>query len=323
MQIQEAKKICDEIVETINQNIIGKSDTVKKLIIALIANGHVLFEDYPGLGKTQLVKLISQIIGLKYKRIQFTPDLLPADITGAYLFDLKKQEFIMREGPIFSQLVLADEINRAPPKTQAALLEAMGESQVSIEGNTFHLSPPFWVIATQNPIELEGTFGLPEAQLDRFLVRLRLGYPEHPDEQKIISNRILRKHDQMFVDKLIDAEQFLEIQNIVESVIVVPDILKYIVDIVQATRDHEKLEIGASPRGSLALLALARASAVFNGRNYVIPEDVKEFIVPALAHRVIVKSSEWLGGMASDIIIEEIMSRVVAPRKDISYEKLK
>ena len=191
---------------------------------------------------------------------------------------------------------------------------------MSIEGNTFHLKPPFWVIATQNPIELEGTFGLPEAQLDRFLVRLRLGYPEGDEEQKIISNRIARKQDVMIVNKLLEAEQFMELQQLTESVTVVPDILKYIVNIVQATRTHDKLEVGASPRGSLALLALSRASAVFHGRNYVIPEDVKVFAVPALAHRLILKSSEWLGGNVVEEIIEEILSKTVAPRKDIQYE---
>ena len=323
MQSEEAKKICEEITDLINQHIIGKHETVKKLIIALIANGHVLFEDFPGLGKTQLVKLVSQIIGLNFKRIQFTPDLLPADITGAYIFDLKQQEFILREGPIFSQLILADEINRAPPKTQSALLEAMGESQVSIEGRTFSLKPPFWVIATQNPIEIEGTFALPEAQLDRFLVRLNLGYPSFTDEQTIMSNRMLRKQELMIVEKKIEIEQFMEIQKMVEEVTVVPDILKYIVDIVHATRSHEKLEVGASPRGSLALLALSRASAVFHGRTFVTPEDVKDFIVPALAHRIILKSSEWLGGSASEAIIEDIISKTVAPRKDISFENLK
>lgn len=321
MELQEVNKICLEISETINKFIIGKPDIVKKLLIGLLANGHILFEDFPGLGKTQLVKLISQIIGLDFKRIQFTPDLLPADITGSYVYDLKNQEFILRQGPIFSQLVLADEINRAPPKTQAALLEAMGESQVSIEGKTFILEPPFWVIATQNPIELEGTFGLPEAQLDRFMMRLRLGYPSVDQEQLIISNRILRKQDKMIVEKKIEASEFLELQKLVETVTVVPDILKYIVNIVQETRNHEKLEVGSSPRGSLALLALARASAIYNGRSYVIPEDVKEFAVPALAHRIILHSSEYLGGAQSDEIIMEILNRTVAPRKDISFEK--
>ena len=321
MEIQDVQKICNEIADTINQFIIGKSDVVEKLLIGLLANGHILFEDFPGLGKTQLVKLISQIVGLNFKRIQFTPDLLPADITGSYIFDLKNQEFILREGPVFSQLVLADEINRAPPKTQAALLEAMGESQVSIEGNAFFLNPPFWVIATQNPIELEGTFGLPEAQLDRFMMRLRLGYPTSDQEQVIIENRMKRREDKMTLTKQIDSSDFIHFQKLVETVTVVPDILGYIVNIVQATREHEKLEVGSSPRGSLALLALSRASAVYHGRSYVIPEDVKTFAVPALGHRVILKSSEWLGGSHADQIIQEILNKTVAPRKDISFVK--
>ena len=221
LDFEEASSICNSICNVINQNIIGKEDIVKKVLVALIANGHILFEDYPGLGKTQLAKLISQIIDLQFKRVQFTPDLLPADITGAYIFDLKQQEFFLRKGPIFTQLILADEINRAPPKTQAALLEAMGESQVTIEGNTFKMEKPFWVIATQNPIELEGTFGLPEAQLDRFIVKLRLGYPETSDENKIISNRMIRKKEEMTVESLIDAKTFLEIQNLIEEIDVV------------------------------------------------------------------------------------------------------
>lgn len=320
MEIQEVQNICGSIADSLNKFIIGKSDVVEKLLIGLLANGHIIFEDYPGLGKTQLVKLISQIIGLNFKRIQFTPDLLPADITGSYVFDLKDQEFVLREGPIFSQLVLADEINRAPPKTQAALLEAMGESQVSIEGKTFILPPPFWVIATQNPIELEGTFGLPEAQLDRFLMRLRLGYPTLDQELVIMENRMVRKEDKMTVATKIDASTFLEFQKLVEEIKVAPDILKYIANIVQATRNHEKLEVGSSPRGSLALLSLARASALFHGRSYVIPEDVKEFAVAALGHRVILRSSEWLGGLDSDEIIREILTKIIAPRKDLSLE---
>lgn len=320
LDIKEASEICQKIVSQINELIIGKESIVKKVLISLIANGHILFEDYPGLGKTQLAKLFSQVIDLQFKRIQFTPDLLPADITGAYIFDLKNQEFFLRKGPIFSQLILADEINRAPPKTQAALLEAMGEFQVTIEGNTFKLERPFWVIATQNPIELEGTFGLPEAQLDRFLVRLRLGYPEIKDENIIVSNRISRQKDEMNLEKMIDAQKFLEIQSLVETVEVHQDIISYITEIVSATRSHKKIEIGASPRGSLALLALSRASALYDGRNYVTPEDVKEFAVPALGHRVILKSAEWLEQKYSDSIIDEILTKVTAPRKDINIE---
>lgn len=320
MDIKEASLICQKIFDEINQNIIGKETIVKKVLIALLANGHILFEDYPGLGKTQLVKLFSQVIDLKFKRIQFTPDLLPADITGAYIYDLKQQEFFLRKGPIFSQLVLADEINRAPPKTQAALLEAMGESQVTIEGNTFKMDNPFWVIATQNPIELEGTFGLPEAQLDRFLIRLRLGYPNNEEENRIISNRILRKNDQMTVKQILTSDQFLEMQKLVETVEIVPDIINYISNIVQATRSNKRLEIGASPRGSLGLLSLSRASALVNGRSYVIPEDVKDFAVAALGHRIILKTNEYIEGRFSDEIINDIISRIVAPRKDIQLE---
>lgn len=317
LDIQQASTLCQKVFSNINENIIGKETIVRKVLVALLANGHILFEDYPGLGKTQLVKLIAQSIDLDFRRIQFTPDLLPADITGSYIYSIKDQTFSLRKGPIFSQLILADEINRAPPKTQSALLEAMGEFQVTIEGNTLELENPFRVIATQNPIELEGTFGLPEAQLDRFLVRLRLGYPDKDQETKILTNRISRKKDEMRVENVLDGNTFLEMQKLTESVEIVQDIIDYITNIVFATRSHNKIEVGASPRGSLALIALARANALVNGRNYVIPEDVKEFAVPALSHRIILKASEWQEQFFSDAIIEEILSKVTAPRKDI------
>lgn len=316
--VTEAHQLCKNIVAEINKLIIGKEDVVKNVLIALLADGHILFEDYPGLAKTLLTKLFSQAIDVDFKRIQFTPDLLPADITGANVFDLKNQEFVLRKGPLFSQIVLADEINRAPPKTQSALLESMEEYQVTIEGDTFPLKTPFWVIATQNPIELEGTFSLPEAQMDRFLVRLRIGYPNSEDENKILENRIFRKNKTIKLSKpIVTAEKMIAMQRSVENITIVPDLISYITRIVQATRKHPKLEIGASPRGSLALLQLARASALFHGRSYVTPQDIKSLVIPALAHRVILKTGEWLGGLAAEAVIEEILANVVAPRKDI------
>ncbi|MHA2362875.1 MAG: AAA family ATPase [Candidatus Hodarchaeales archaeon] len=318
MSISEASNNCKNIVTEINNFIVGKGEVIEKVMIALLADGHILFEDFPGLAKTMLTKLFAQSIGADFKRIQFTPDLLPADITGAYIFDLKNQEFILRKGPIFTQIVLADEINRAPPKTQSALLESMQEYQVTIEGQTFMLDTPFWVIATQNPIELEGTFGLPEAQMDRFLVRLRVGYPSETEEIKILDNRIKRKHKDMNITKaIINPIIMHDMQQLVEEINIVPDLLSYITRIVQATREHPKLEIGVSPRGSLALLQLSRASALYHGRNYVTPEDIKTFVLPALAHRVILKTGEWLGGLAAESIIRDVITKVVAPRKDI------
>jgi MoxR-like ATPase len=318
ISISEASNNCKNIVTEINNFIVGKGEVIEKVMIALLADGHILFEDFPGLAKTMLTKLFAQSIGADFKRIQFTPDLLPADITGAYIFDLKNQEFILRKGPIFTQIVLADEINRAPPKTQSALLESMQEYQVTIEGQTFMLDTPFWVIATQNPIELEGTFGLPEAQMDRFLVRLRVGYPSETEEIKILDNRIKRKHKDMNITKaIINPIIMHDMQQLVEEINIVPDLLSYITRIVQATREHPKLEIGVSPRGSLALLQLSRASALYHGRNYVTPEDIKTFVLPALAHRVILKTGEWLGGLAAESIIRDVITKVVAPRKDI------
>lgn len=317
--IAETKEHCSKIIAELSQFIVGKDDVLKKVMISLLADGHILFEDFPGLAKTMLTKLFAQAIGVDFKRIQFTPDLLPADITGAYIFDLKNQEFILRKGPIFSQIVLADEINRAPPKTQSALLESMEEYQVTIEGQTFLLKTPFWVIATQNPIELEGVFSLPEAQMDRFLLRLHLGYPSEMDEIKILTNRIHRKKKNMDITQpIITPEIMFKMQRLVEEIVIVPDLLTYITHIVQATRSHPKLEIGCSPRGSLALLQLSKASALFHGRDYVTPDDIKTFAISALAHRVVLKTGEWLGGLAAETIIEEIVGKIVAPRKDIS-----
>ena len=321
LDVQEVSRISQNICNTISQFIIGKEKVIQKVMIALLADGHILFEDFPGLAKTLMARLFSESINADFKRVQFTPDLLPSDITGAYIYNQKVQEFEFRKGPLHTNILLADELNRSPPKTQAALLEAMQEYQITIEGTTFKLKPPFWVIATQNPIELEGTFGLPEAQVDRFLVRLRIGYPNDEEEVKILENRISRQTREMHIkNPIITLEEMLKMQNVIEKVKIVPDIIKYITTIVQATRVHPKLEIGASPRGSLALLNLSRASAVFHGRDYVTPEDVKEFAIPALAHRVILKSGEWLGGIAAESIILDILGKIIAPRKDIKVE---
>ena len=275
MDVNQVAEKSQQICEEISNYIIGKDDVIKRVMIALLANGHILFEDFPGLAKTLLSKLFSQAIsGAEFKRVQFTPDLLPSDITGSYIYNQKIQEFEFRKGPIHCNIFLADELNRAPPKTQSALLEAMQEYQVTVEGNTFLLNQPFFVIATQNPIELEGTFGLPEAQIDRFLVRLRMGYPTDNNEVEILQKRVDRKSNEIFLKPIITVQELLEMQKAVETVKIVPTLLEYIIKIVTATRSHSKVEIGASPRGSLALLSLARASAAFHGRKYVIPEDI-------------------------------------------------
>ena len=276
MDVKEVSVTCNRIIDAISEHIIGKGLVIKQVMVSILADGHILFEDVPGLAKTLIAKLFSEAIKGDFKRIQFTPDLLPADVTGSYIFSQKTQEFELRKGPIFTNILLADELNRAPPKTQASLLEAMQEYQTTIEGHTFTLEKPFFVMATQNPIELEGTFGLPEAQVDRFLVRLRVGYPNHDEEITILENRIERKQKDIHLkEAIITTEKLLEMQRAVEQVKVVPDILKYITTIVRETRNHPKVELGSSPRGSLSLLALARANAALEGLDYVITEDVK------------------------------------------------
>ncbi len=319
MKIEKAKKRCEEILDSIGEIFVGKQDTVKKVLCASLANGHVLFEDYPGLGKTLLTKLLSKTIGCKWKRIQFTPDLMPADIIGTRVWQPGKAEFKLEKGPIFSNVILADEINRATPKTQAALLEAMEEKQVTIEGTLHKLKSPFFVLATQNPLELEGTYPLPEAQLDRFLIKLSLGYMDkQEDEIRILKRRINWKADDPSeeVKNVMTQDNFREIQEEVENSIFVHDnILEYIVRIVRKTREHPKIEVGASPRGGLALLRLSRAMALIEGRDFVIPEDVKTFVKDALSHRVILSSEHMLEGIRADDILKEITENVEAPRK--------
>jgi MoxR-like ATPase len=283
-------------------------------MLAVLTNSHILFEDYPGLAKTLLARSFAMSMGCYFSRIQFTPDLLPADITGTYIYNMKSGDFELRKGPVFTNVLLADEINRAPPKTQAALLEAMQERQTTLDGKTHPLQNPFIVMATQNPIEYEGVYPLPEAQLDRFLVRIRLGYPTRAEEVEIMRRRMTRGHEDVALDAVADSDTILDLQKTVEGIHVDDDVLGYVADIVQATRTQRQIEIGASPRGSLAIFKLSRARAVFHGRDYVIPDDVKDVAAPALVHRLIMKSESWVKGTNPNHVLDDILKTIPVPR---------
>jgi MoxR-like ATPase len=305
-----------EVVSTLGRIVMGKDEVIERIFAGILANGHVLIEDYPGLAKTLIARLVSQTMDLQFKRIQFTPDLLPSDITGSFLYDQREARFEFRRGPIFTNLLLADEINRATPKTQSALLEAMQESQVTVEGERFLLDAPFLVIATQNPIELEGTYPLPEAQLDRFLMRLSVGYPDPDDEVEILARRRRRRDDAVSIAPVISREVLLAMQASLEDVHVAAVTERYIVDLVQATRSDPRVALGASPRGTLALLKLARATAAIERRDYVLPDDVKAMAVPALAHRLILKPELWASRISPAQVVEGLLEQVPAPGPD-------
>jgi MoxR-like ATPase len=283
-------------------------------MLAILANSHILLEDYPGLAKTLLARSFAMSMGSNFSRIQFTPDLLPADITGTYIYNVKSAEFELRKGPVFTNVLLADEINRAPPKTQAALLEAMQERQTTLDGKTHSLQDPFIVMATQNPIEYEGVYPLPEAQLDRFLVRLHLGYPNRTEEVEIMLRRMSRAQEDIVLEPVANSATILDLQKTVEGIHVDDDVLGYIADIVQATRAQRQIEIGASPRGSLAVFKLSRARSVLHGRDYVIPDDVKAVAAPALAHRLIMKAESWVKGTNPNQVLEDILKTIPVPR---------
>jgi MoxR-like ATPase len=316
MKIEAVADRCQEILAALGQVIVGKADVLEQLLAGLLANGHILIEDVPGLAKTLIARLTAQSLDLGFKRIQFTPDLLPSDITGSFLFDQRQARFEFRQGPIFTNLLLADEINRATPKTQSALLEAMQESQVTVEGERFPLGPPFLVIATQNPIELEGTYPLPEAQLDRFLMRLAVGYPGAADEVEILARRRQRREDAVAIAPVATRAQLLDMQASLEDVHVAPVIERYIVDLVQATRADLRVALGASPRGTLALLKLARALAALRRRDFVLPDDVKAMAVPALAHRLILKPELWASRVSAAQVVQGLLAQVPAPSAD-------
>ena len=314
LSIEELASYSEKIIKEVEKAVVGKRDTLQKLLTAFLGSGgHILIEDYPGLAKTLIVNSFAAVIGLQFKRIQFTPDLLPGDITGGYIFDNRLNQFVLRKGPLFTNLLLADEINRASPKTQSALLEAMQEYQVTLEGDTLKLPGPFIVVATQNPIEYEGTFPLPEAQLDRFLVKLRIGYPSSEDEQKILENRIQRKQDSILLNTVVTPEIFSAMRQLIEKVYVHPDVQRYIVNLVASTRQNRQVAIGVSPRGSLALLKLARSWAALNGRNYVVPDDAKRFAREALSHRIILEPSLWGSKAKETTVIDEIVRATSVP----------
>ena len=314
MKIEDASQICQNIISQVKKVIVGKDPVLEKVMLALLANSHILFEDYPGLAKTLLARSFAMSMGCSFSRIQFTPDLLPADITGTYVYNVKSGDFELRKGPVFTNILLADEINRAPPKTQAALLEAMQERQTTLDGKTHSLQDPFIVMATQNPIEYEGVYPLPEAQLDRFLVRLQLGYPTRTEEIEIMRRRMIRGHEDVVLDSVADEGTILDLQKAVEEIHVDEDVLGYVADIVQATRKQRQIEIGASPRGSLAIFKLSRARAVFHGRDYVIPDDVKEVAAQALVHRLIMKAESWVKGTNPTQVLDDILKTIPVPR---------
>jgi MoxR-like ATPase len=312
---QHGERILDEI----ERAVVGKRSAVELVLLGLLADGHVLLEDFPGLAKTLIARSFAQVCDMRFARIQFTPDLMPSDVTGSSIFNQRALDFEFRPGPVFANLVLGDEINRAPPKTQAALLEAMQERQVTIEGQTHPLEPPFLVIATQNPIEYEGTYPLPEAQLDRFLLRVSVGYPARSDEWGMLERRLERSVDDVELESVVDRSGVLSLQRAIERVHVSEAIGYYLVDLVAATRTSNRVQVGASPRGTLALLKLARAYAALRGRDFVTPEDAKAVAVPALAHRLMLKPELWVQRVQPEDVVREALDTVPTPAaEDVS-----
>ncbi len=316
MKLDMVADRCRDVLAALSQVIVGKEEVLERILAGIVSNGHILIENYPGLAKTLIAQLFAQTLGLGFKRIQFTPDLLPSDITGSFLYDQREQRFEFRQGPVFTNLLLADEINRATPKTQAALLEAMQEAQVTAEGERFPLEPPFLVIATQNPIELEGTYPLPEAQLDRFLMRLAVGYPDAAQEQEILARRRERRVDAARAPKVVSREEILAMQAALEDVFVSGPIERYIVELVQGTRADSRVALGASPRGALALLKLARAQAALRRRDFVTPDDVKGMAIPALAHRLILRPELWASKVSPIQVVTDLLSQVPTPKAE-------
>ncbi|HWH54335.1 MAG TPA: MoxR family ATPase [Gaiellaceae bacterium] len=313
MSLERVASSAERILAELERAIVGKRDALELVLLGVLADGHVLIEDFPGLAKTLIARSFARVTSMRFTRVQFTPDLMPGDVTGSSIFDQRTSDFEFRPGPIFTNLLLADEINRAPPKTQAALLEGMQEHQVTIDGRTHQLERPFLVLATQNPIEYEGTYPLPEAQLDRFLLRLRVGYPERDDEWQILERRLDRGTDEVELSAVVDREGLLEMQQAVEDVHVGESLGRYIVDLVGATRASQRLQVGASPRGALALLKLARCRAALHGRDFATPDDVKEVAVPALAHRLTLKPELWVQRISADEIVRETLEQVPTP----------
>ena len=313
LSVEEIAGHSDRLLAEIERAVVGKRDALELVLLGFLANGHVLIEDFPGLAKTLIARSFAQVFDMDFARIQFTPDLMPSDVTGSSVYNQRTGDFEFRPGPIFTNLLLGDEINRAPPKTQAALLEAMQERQVTIEGRTNHLERPFLVIATQNPIEYEGTYPLPEAQLDRFLLRLRVGYPGRDDEWGLLAGRLARASDEIQLEAVTDRRGLVEMQDAIEQVHVSEAVGCYMVDIVSSTRASQRTQVGASPRGSLALLKLSRCKAALEGRDFVTPDDVKAIAVPALSHRLMLRPELWVQRVQPEDIVRDSLATVPTP----------
>lgn len=311
--IKKVSTLGKQVIDEIERAVVGKRTLLEMMMASALAGGHILLEDFPGLGKTLIARSFAKALGLEFKRIQFTPDLLPGDITGGYIFNRVKNKFELRKGPVFANIILADEINRASPKTQSALLEAMQEGQVTIEGESLPLPEPFLVLATQNPIEYEGTFPLPEAQLDRFMLKLTVGYPNLEEEKLILKRRRERQQDEVELREVATAKQTLEMREAVESVHVDADLENYIASLVHATRFDRRVAVGASPRGSLAFLKMARANAALAGRGFIIPDDIKRFATAVLGHRVILQPEYWMARTVAEDVIRDSIEKTPVP----------
>ena len=312
----DVRPIADRILDEVERAVVGKRDTLELVLVALLADGHVLIEDVPGLAKTLAARSFAQVCSMRFARIQFTPDLMPSDVTGSSIYNQRASDFEFRPGPVFTNLLLADEINRAPPKTQAALLEAMQERQATIEGTTHLLERPFLVLATQNPIEYEGTYPLPEAQLDRFILRLGVGYPSREDEWQVLARRMEREVDEIELQPVVDGLTLLAMQRSLEQVHVSEQVGLYMVDLVTATRTSTRVQVGASPRGTLALLRLSRGRAALDGRDFVTPDDVKAVAVPALAHRLTLRPELWVQRVSGEDLVREALDSVPTPKAE-------
>jgi MoxR-like ATPase len=313
MAVAEAAELAHGVLDEVEKAVVGKRGALMQVLAAILAKGHVLLEDYPGLGKTLAARSFARALGIDFARAQFTPDLLPADLTGSFLYDQRRGEFVFRRGPLFTGLLLADEVNRTPPKTQAALLEAMQERQVTVEGETFPLPAPFHVLATANPIEYEGTYPLPEAQLDRFLLRVGFGYPSPAEEYDVLARRMARRQEEVELETITDGAGLLAMQAAVETVTVDESVGRYCVDLATATRTHPDVLTGASPRGSLGLVLAARSFALMRGRDYVVPEDVKAVARAVLAHRITVRPELWMTDASGRRVVDSVLGQVPTP----------
>ncbi len=313
MELAEVRELAGRVLDEVGRAVVGKRAELEIVLLGILADGHVLLEDVPGLAKTVAARSFARATGLEFARVQFTPDLLPSDVTGSSIWNQRDADFEFRHGPIFTNFLLADEINRAPPKTQAALLEAMQERQVTVDGETRRLERPFLVVATQNPVEYEGTYPLPEAQLDRFLLRTGFGYPSRDDEWEVLARRMDRRVDEVDLDQVVDRGRLLQMQAAIEQVHLDESVGRYIVDLVAATRESPSTAVGSSPRGSLALLKLSRCRAALAGRDFVVPDDVKAVAVPALAHRLVLKPELWVQQRSGDDVVRDVLDHVPTP----------